>query len=382
MRHSNHLRHGRFPRLEDGEAPLQISDLETPAALVDMEILTQNLERMASYTTLHSLALRPHVKTHKSPRIAAEQIERGATGLTCSTLSEVEVMSDVSNNLLLAYPPVGDARLGRLMSIPDAVNPIVAIDSEFAIDQLALIARAADRPVGVYIEVDVGMRRVGVTTIDELVALASLVESRAPLHFSGITFYPGHIRQKVDDQGESIEKLAGDLARFIDALHSAGLPPEVVSGGSTPAAWAMHLVPGVTEVRPGTYAYNDRITVDTGACTWDDCALTILTTVVSTAVPGQAVVDAGSKALGREPMAGGEKLGYGALLDNPDVRVMRMSEEHGILDLSNTSWRPSVGDQLRIVPNHVCYVVNLNDIVFGIRGTNVETSWPVAARAR
>jgi len=135
-------------------------------------------------------------------------------------------------------------------------------------------------------------------------------------------------------------------------------------------------------VRPGTYVFNDRTTAQIGACAWEDCALTVLATVVSTAVPGQAVIDAGTKALGREPMRGGAGDGFGALLDHPEVVVKSMSEEHGILDLAATSWRPSVGDVVRVVPNHVCIVVHLNDVIYGLRGDAVETSWPVAARGR
>jgi D-serine deaminase-like pyridoxal phosphate-dependent protein len=144
----------------------------------------------------------------------------------------------------------------------------------------------------------------------------------------------------------------------------------------------MHEVTGVTEVRPGTYVYNDRATVEIGACAWEDCALTVLATVVSTAVPGQAVVDAGSKALGREPLPAGDEAGYGCLLDHHEVRVVRMSEEHGILDLRQTDWKPRIGDVVRIIPNHVCIVVHLNDLIHGVRGHLVEATWPVSARGR
>jgi D-serine deaminase-like pyridoxal phosphate-dependent protein len=144
----------------------------------------------------------------------------------------------------------------------------------------------------------------------------------------------------------------------------------------------MHEVAGVTEVRPGTYVFNDRTTAALGACLWDDCAFSVLGTVVSNAVSDQAVVDCGSKALGREPMRGVEGEGFGALIDRPDVVVTRMSEEHGILDLRHTAWRPRVGEQVRIVPNHVCVVVHLNDAVYGVRGDQVETSWAVEARGR
>jgi D-serine deaminase-like pyridoxal phosphate-dependent protein len=144
----------------------------------------------------------------------------------------------------------------------------------------------------------------------------------------------------------------------------------------------MHAVTGVNEVRPGTYVYNDRTTAAIEACDWDDCALTVLATVVSTSVSGQAVVDAGSKALGREPMRGVEDEGFGSLLDRPEVTVQRMSEEHGVLDLRRTTWRPRVGDLVRIVPNHVCIVVHLNDTIYGVRDERVVASWPVSARGR
>jgi len=262
------------------------------------------------------------------------------------------------------------------------VRLTVAIDSLEAVEPMAEAADAAGRQVGVYVEVDVGMRRVGVATPAEAIAIARRVRGLPPLLYRGITFYPGHVRQHLLRQDEPLGRLRDDLATWIAALGDAGLAPEVVSGGSTPAAWRMHEVTGVTEVRPGTYVYNDRATVEIGACGWEDCALTVLATVISTAVPGQAVVDAGSKALGREPMPAGEEAGYGCLLDRPDIRVVRMSEEHGILDVRGSDWQPRVGDVVRIVPNHVCIVVHLNDLMYGVRGMVVEASWPVNARGR
>jgi D-serine deaminase-like pyridoxal phosphate-dependent protein len=204
------------------------------------------------------------------------------------------------------------------------------------------------------------------------------------VHFSGLLFYPGHIREAIERQDEPLARLTADLGRVLDALDAADLAPPAVSGGSTPIGWRVHEVSGVTEVRPGTYVYNDRTTAEIGACSWDDCALSVLATVISTAVPGQAVIDAGSKALGREPLAtpNAAAAGFGALLDRPEVTVARRSEEHGILDLSRTSWRPEVGDVVRVVPNHVCVVVHLNDLIYGVRGEMVETHWPVTARGR
>ncbi|MBC7895667.1 MAG: alanine racemase [Cytophagaceae bacterium] len=369
-------------RTDTAERLAQLQELETPCALVDLDRLATNLDRMASYAVLHGLALRPHVKTHKSPRIAAEQLRLGAVGLTCATPRELEVMSDVSHDLLLAYPLLGDSKLKRVMNLPRSVRLTVGLDSMIAVDALGEAAEAADRDVEVLVEVDLGMHRVGVQSAAEALALALHIRSRPLLRFAGVMFYPGHIREHVQQQDQNLDRLRADVSDLIDVLRRGGVEARVVSGGSTPAAWRMHEVQGVTEVRPGTYVYNDRTTAALGACAWDDCAFTVLGTVVSTAVPGQAVVDCGAKALGREPMRGVEGEGFGALLDRPEVVVTRMSEEHGVLDLSASSWRPRVGELVRIVPNHVCIVVHLNDVIHGVRGDQVEASWPVAARGR
>jgi D-serine deaminase-like pyridoxal phosphate-dependent protein len=361
---------------------MTLAALETPVPLVDLDRMERNLDRLADYTRTHGLALRPHVKTHKSPIIAAAQLRRGAAGVTCATTREAEVMSAVCDDILVAYPPVGQARLRRLMALPERVRLTVALDSMAAARELAAAATGAGRQVGVYVEADLGMHRVGLGSAADVVALARYVASEPSLDFAGLTFYPGHIRESVDKQATALAELRTALDTVVGALTAAGLPPRVVSGGSTPTMMSTHQLPAVTEFRPGTYVFNDRTTAEVGACDWDDCALTVLATVVSTAVPGQAVIDAGTKALGREPLRAGGGEGYGVLMSHRDVFVRAMSEEHGMLELGDTSWKPRVGEQVRVIPNHVCIVVHLNDVVHGIRGDRVETSWPVEARGR
>lgn len=358
----------------------EIEALETPVPLVDLDRLERNLDRMAAVTRQAGLALRPHAKTHKALPIARMQMARGAVGLTCATLREMEVMAEVAGDLLLAHPPVHPAKLDRLFDLPEPVRLSVAVDSAEAVTMLARAAQARGRPLDVLVELDLGMHRVGVAEGADALDLARQVEDATALAFAGVLFYPGHIKRPAPDQGPAITRLVEALGAVCVRLADGGLPPRVVSGGSTPTATRFVELRHVTEVRPGTYVYNDRITVATGAASLAECALTVLATVVSTAVPGQAVVDAGSKALGREPFDGLE--GFGALLDRPEVTVRGMSEEHGILDLSRTDWRPRVGDRVRIVPNHVCIVVHLNDQMIGVRGEVVETGWEVAARGR
>ena len=170
------------------------------------------------------------------------------------------------------------------------------------------------------------------------------------------------------------------LAEHIGAVRNAGLEPRIISGGSTPAAFLAHNFEYVNEVRPGTYIFNDRTTASIGACEWSDCAYSVAATVVSTSVPGQAVVDAGSKALSREDIRGANAPGFGALFDRPEVYVRALSEEHGILDLSRTEWRPRVGDRVRIVPDHVCVSVNLHNRLWAVRGDEILGWWSIAAR--
>ena len=358
-------------------------DLETPAAVVDLDRLERNLDRAAAYATQHGLALRPHVKTHKSAWIAAEQIRRGSPGVTCATPREAEVMSTVANDILLAYPPVGPGRAARIAALPRDTRVIVALDSLEAIIEIERDAEAAGRSVGVYVEVDMGMHRVGVADANAALDLAKRVQRSRALYYEGLAFYPGHIRESVDSQDAALERLNATIAATLETLRAGGAEPTVVSGGSTPTMWHTHRLNGVTEMRPGTYVYNDRTTAEIGACEWDDCAFTVLATVVSTAVPGQAVIDAGTKSLGREPLRGAEAGGgFGSILEHPEVIVKGMSEEHGLLDLSRSGWKPRVGEIVRVIPNHVCIVVHLNDTMHGVRGAKIEKIWAVDARGR
>lgn len=356
--------------------------IETPAPLVDLDVLDRNLVTMADYAASHGLGLRPHTKTHKATRVGREQDRLGAIGLTCATPREAEVMGTLTPDILVAHPPVG-LKVERLMRLDPAVDLMVALDSVESLETLAEAAKRHRRPVRVLIELDLGMRRVGVPVVEDAIALARLAGDRAPLRYAGVNFYPGHIRQQPGDERDAqIASLDAALQAALGRLTEAGVAPGIVSGGSSPTAWETHRVRGLTEFRPGTYVYNDRNQVTLGVCRREDCALTVLATVVSTAIAGQAVIDAGTKALGREPRDLGEDAGYGELQDQPEVRVTRMSEEHGVLDLSRTSWRPKVGDQVRVIPNHVCIVTHLNDRVVGIRDGEVVEEYAIEARGR
>lgn len=356
--------------------------LETPALLVDLDRMDANIRRTAEYAAAHRLLYRPHVKTHKSSWVASQQLAAGAAGLTCATPREAEVMSAVTTDLMLAYPAIGEPRIRRVAALAERVSLRVMVDSVDAIGALAQTSALAGSEIGVIVELDVGMHRTGVATPADAVHLAQRAADTLGLKWLGIGCYPGHIRTVTDGASPELERLNRHLGETIDALNRAGLPPTVVSAGSTPTLWQSHRLSGITEIRPGTSVYNDRTTAEVGACGFDDCALTVLATVISTAVPGQAVIDAGTKALGREPIRGADAPGFGVLQDHPEVIVTAMSEEHGMLDLSASSWQPRIGERVRVVPNHVCIVVHLADLVHGVRHGEIERTWPVEARGR
>ncbi len=360
---------------------MKVGALDTPAALVDVSRVRANLERVASYCREHGLAWRPHVKTHKTPELAAAQMAAGASGLSVATAREAEVMAGITTDLLFAYPPVGRAKLQRLLDLPESVQLTVGLDSLEVLDALGASAAERGREVGVLVEIDVGLHRVGVQTPDEAVALAHRAGRLDGIAYKGIMLYPGHIRSLVEEQGPALESVSRQLERVLDALGSADLTPEVVSGGSTPTLFRSHELRGLTELRAGTCIFNDRSLAAIGASRWEDCAYTVLATVVSTAHPGGAVVDAGSKALAREELRG-PGAGYGVLLDRPEVTVRTLSEEHGVLDLNASDWRPRVGDRVRVIPNHVCVSVNLQERLYGVSGDQVTDVWEVVARGR
>ena len=355
----------------------QLETIATPAALVDLARVEQNLARMQRYADAHRLALRPHTKTHKAPWLAEQQIAHGAIGVTVATAVETDLLGASGREVLLAYPPLGVRALAAASSA--ATRPtLVALDSIAALAQLRDAAGAARVQVGVLVEIDVGMRRCGVESAELALRIARVCDDDVP--FRGLMFYPGHIREPVAEQDASIETLASTIDTFVTAFGEAGMEAAIVSGGSTPTAWRSHELPHLTEIRPGTYVFNDRTTYAIDACAHDDLAYTVLATVVSTGVSGQAVVDAGSKALSSDTIRAPGKEGFGELLDRPEVTMSRMSEEHGVLDLSQTDWRPRVGDRVRIVPNHVCVSVNLQTVIHGFRGGRLERSWNPAAR--
>jgi D-serine deaminase-like pyridoxal phosphate-dependent protein len=362
---------------------MHVSEIDTPALVVDLDRFERNLQRVADYARQHHLRLRPHTKTHKSVYVAGLQQQLGAAGLTVAKVSEAEVMLGAHpSDLLVAFPIVGHAKLDRLMEVARRTHVTVALDSTFAVHQLAAAARGASVTIGVLAEVDVGLGRVGVAPGPALVELAQCISRQPHLSFEGITFYPGQIKS-LDESGlKAIGQLAGLLESILADLRAAGIEAPIVSGGSTPTLFHSHELPGLTEIRPGTYVFNDYNTVLSGACELQDCAASILATVVSTARPGHMIIDGGSKTFSSDRPVNAAEVSFGYLMEAPAARFHKMNEEHGFVDLTHAGTEFHVGDRVHVIPNHICVAVNLHEQVYGLRGEQVERVWKVDGRGK
>jgi len=360
-----------------------LDGLDTPALVIDLDIMERNLERVAGYAREHDLRLRPHTKTHKIPALARQQLDLGAAGLTVAKVGEAEVMLAAEpRDLLVAFPTIGARKLERLVCVARKTNVTVSLDSLTAARQLSEAAASHQVEFGVLTEVDVGLGRVGVQPNGELRELIEGVEHLPKLRWKGIAFYPGQIK-KLDPEGQrELEKLSALIDRMLDELRRHGHDPRIVSGGSTPTLFHSHRLSGINEIRPGTYIFNDRNTVLSGAADWHDCAASILVTIVSTAKKGQIIVDGGSKTFSSDRPSSGTEVSFGRVVEAPEAVFTKMNEEHGFIELRDSREQFEVGDRLRIIPNHICVAMNLHECVYGIRNGVVEKSWRVEGRGK
>jgi D-serine deaminase-like pyridoxal phosphate-dependent protein len=336
-----------------------------------MDRVERNLARIQKACDEAGVANRPHIKTHKNPTIARMQIAAGAKGITCQKLGEAEIMANAGiDDILISYNLLGDEKMARLGALQAKANMTVAADNSTVVAGLPKAAAASGRPLSVVVECDTGRKRAGVETPAEAIALAREIAASKGLQFAGFMLYPTETGWS-DAQKFFDEALAGVRAHGLDA--------KIVSTGGTPNLVNIGKLKGGTEHRFGTYIYNDRMQVAAGVASWDDCALHIYSTVVSRAAPERGILDAGSKTLTSDT---GGLDGHGLILEHPEARIAKFAEEHGFLDLSRSNTRPNVGDVVRIVPNHVCVVVNMMDEVVMVRGEEIIGTLPVAARGK
>lgn len=354
-----------------------VADLDTPALLVDAERLEANLARMAAAAQAASVHLMPHAKTHKCLPLGLRQLAHGARGLTVATLGEAELFADGGcAHLFIAYPLwAGGHRAARVRDLHERVHLRVGLDGRSAAGLLAAAVRGRATPLEVLIEVDSGGRRSGVTP-GEVADLAEYA-LRLGLDVAGVFSHPGHAYAAPDAAATAAADERAALAAAAAGLAPLLGGPPVVSGGSTPTALDSIAAP-LTEVRPGTYVFGDRQQLHLSGIAPDQVALVVATRVVSVPRPGEAVLDAGSKALSSDRPAWLE--GHGILLEAPDATIAALTEEHAVVRGARD--RLTVGDLVHVIPNHVCTAVNLAQELVIITDDRVVDRWPIDSRRR
>jgi D-serine deaminase-like pyridoxal phosphate-dependent protein len=354
------------------KAASTLQTVNTPAVLVDLDTARRNIDRFQSYANAHGLKVRPHIKTHKLPAIADIQLRAGAIGITCQKVSEAEAMvagSPEIRDVLITYNILGTEKLEHLASLARKVTLSVVADNETVTDGLSSKFSAEPAPLRVLVECNTGADRCGVPTPEAAAALAQRIARAPGLVFGGLMTYPPV------NGAAGVESFMTHAKALIEA---AGIKVPVITSGGTPSMMDAALAPVITEYRPGTYVYNDRSLVSRGVCGWEDCALTVLATVVSVPAANRAIIDAGSKTLTSDLLG---LSGYGHVLGRDDIAIDQLSEEHGRL-ISEGPINLKVGDRLRIVPNHACVVTNMVDAVNIVEQGEIIAIWPVAARGR
>jgi D-serine deaminase-like pyridoxal phosphate-dependent protein len=365
---------------------VRIADLDTPALLVDLPRMERNIRRMAAFAGEAGVKLRPHVKTHKIPALAHLQLATGATGITVAKLGEAEVMADAGiTDILVCYPIVGGEKLERLAHLARRARVSVALDSFEVADGLSRAARVHGVHFDVFVEVDSGLNRCGLPPGDAPVALLRRIAGLDGLAPIGLLTHAGHaLRAATAAERDAIGRYEGECVVSTKArADAAGLAVREVSVGSSATVRVSGRVSGVTEIRPGTYIFNDFAQMSVGACAEQDCALTVLGTVVSRPAHDRVILDAGSKCLSSDFHGMTDRLsGYGYLKGSGGTIVSRLSEEHAVVVLSDGAPRPAIGERVEIIPNHACAALNLFDTLIGVRDGVVEVTWPVLARGR
>jgi D-serine deaminase-like pyridoxal phosphate-dependent protein len=370
--------------------------LPTPAVLVDRARLFANLDRMQSAASARGIRLRPHAKTHKSPRIARWQIERGAVGICCAKLGEAEVFADAGIADIRIPYPLNPINASRVVALLDRTRLSFIVDHPVVARGWSLAMSAVGREVDVLVKVDVGFHRCGIDpSRSDASTFVRDVAAMPGLRLKGLLAHAGHGYHATSE--DHLQQIAIDEVRVLTTLAEAvrkdGIAIEELSAGATPTARYSLQQPGLTEYRPGNYVYFDRTQVGLGAATFDDCALTVLATVVSKPSSDRLVLDCGSKTLSSDHARGFSPLqGHGAIFRDtvavsgaqPDQNLIveRLSEEHATVRVASGSTPLEPGDRVRVLPNHACVVSNLVDQVWVMDGGTVVEALPVAARGK
>jgi len=361
---------------------MPVSCVDTAALLVDYAILQRNIQRLQEASAAAEIAVRPHIKAHKTPQVAQMQVQAGAIGVTCAKLGEAEAMAAGGiEDIFIANCLVGPAKMARLVALAKHVRHLfVAVESIESARQMNDAFAAAGMALDVIIEADIGSNRAGVEP-DAAVEFAKALADFRALRIRGVMGYASGLMYKVQGEEERVECAAEEgrrLSAIAADLQAAGFDVQVVSGGGTPTAGRYRKGCGLTEVRCGTYCLNDHNQVDLGACTTDDIAATVLSTVVSVPAEDRIIIDAGTKALDQAVSDLTE--GYGWLKGYEGGNVYKINDEHGYVDRQRLEGDLEIGEKVEIYPPRICTCLNLYDYMYVIEDGQVRDVWQITAR--
>lgn len=355
-------------------------ELSTPAIIVDLDIVESNIDRMKASLDRYHMQHRPHVKTHKSVYFAKKQLEAGAVGITVAKLSEAEAFyREGVSDIFVAYSLVGDDKLQRFAALHRKAHMMTTVDSREVAEGLDGIGVATGKKVPVMIEIDGGAHRGGRQQGEDAVAFAKYVSGLSGLQLVGVMAYVGQIYdcRSHDEMIASVHNESSLLRSVADAFRQSSISLHIISAGSTPASHFMEHLEGITEIRAGNYLFNDVSGLETGLVQVSDCALRVLTTVIATPLPGRATIDSGTKTLSSDRAHHSD--GFGYVVGRPDIRILALNEEHGMLSFDqNAPLR--IGERIEVIPNHSCVLSNLSGILYAVRQGQVVEQIPVEAR--
>jgi D-serine deaminase-like pyridoxal phosphate-dependent protein len=359
-------------------------DLDTPALLIDLDVLERNLAEMQAVADASGVRLRPHTKTHKCPEIARMQLGAGAAGVTVAKLGEAEVMADAGvDDVLIAYPLVGDAKLARLRALAERAHVRVTTDSVEVAEGLGRVGRDLGRDLPVLVEVDTGLHRVGLPPGEPTVALVRELARLDGIEVVGLLTHAGHAyrSRNAEELRATAEREGLDLVETAERCAAEGIALREISVGSTPTARVVAGIAGVTEIRPGTYAFNDVQQMRLGVASEATCAARVLTTVVAHPAEDRFVLDAGTKAFTSDGGDGPPFPGRGVVVGRLELVLDFMNEEHAVGHRTGAD-DVQIGDRLEVIPLHVCSAVNMFDEATGVRGGEVVRSLAIAGRGK
>lgn len=361
------------------------ANIETPCVVINSSAVDNHIAAMAAAAKRLGVKLRPHAKTHKLPEMAARQLAAGASGITVATVSEAEVMAAHGiADIFVAYPIISESKIERAINlVQSGTRLIIGVDSFEGAARISSLAAKSGVTMEVQLEIDSGLRRTGVEAADA-VDLAKRIAALEGLHLTGIFTYRGAMLNgspTLDLQAAGHEE-GQFMVKVADTLREAGISIQEVSVGSSPTAVYAAEVKGVTEIRPGTYIYQDRMQAAFGICSIDDCAGAVWATIVSRPTKDRIIIDGGSKTFATDVQPDKAPLnlqGFGHIVGAPDAVFERMNEEHGVIRVHpDSGYR--IGDVIAVIPNHICSTVNLHNSVYIQEKDGQLRKTPVAAR--